>query len=223
MNIGSDILTVKNTKGFLSGKMIFSIASFVFGLVLFFVFIVPEYEKLKILTLEERLRSNNFDKRSQILGKMKSFERRVDNVSGSDLEKIKMFIPADNKVEFQLSNLDILARVMNVELYDLEILTGESASKNNNFSKKEKKGDEKPVKISSGEINETGYLFNIRGSYADILTFIHSIERNVPMLKINEISVSIDKEKAKNNEETASDIKTNKTITANISMSSYNY
>lgn len=216
MNIGADILSVKSTKGLLSGKMMFSVASFIFGMVLFFTFIVPEYRDMKLLISEEKLRGSSFDKKNQTLAKMMSFERKVDNVSDSDIEKIKMFIPADDKIELQLSNLDMLARVMNVELSDLSILKSDIASKNG------KNEAEKVITFGGREVGMVDYSFKVSGSYADILTFVNSIERNVPIYKINKIKLDVDEETA-NSGEKAFPVMKEKIIKASLFMKSYNY
>jgi len=216
MNIGADILTVKSTKGVLSGKMMFSVASFVFGMVLFFTFIVPEYRDMKLLILEEKLRGSNLDEKNQTLAKMMSFERRVDNVSDSDIEKIKMLIPAEDKIELQLSNLDMLARVMNVKLSDLSITKSDSDSKNG------KNQAEKTFTLGGKEVGVVDYSFKISGKYADILTFISSIERNVPLYNVNKVDLDVEKE-TKVAEENALPVVEEKTINANLSMKSYNY
>jgi len=208
MNIGPDILTVSSTKGILSGKMMFSVASFIFGMVLFFVFIVPEYKNMKIAELEDGLRSANLDKKNQTLAKMRSFERKVRDVNESDVEKIKTFIPADDKIEFQLSNLDILARVMKVELSGLGITS---------------KGDAGAISLSGGEAKVVNYGFQVSGSYGDVLMFIHSIERNVPMFRINNLSIAVSDKAVQKEADAVVTEKTNRSVSASITMSSYNY
>ncbi|MFA6096476.1 MAG: hypothetical protein WC788_02505 [Candidatus Paceibacterota bacterium] len=208
MNIGPDILTVSSTKGILSGKMMFSIASFIFGMVLFFSFIVPAYKNMKIAELEDGLRSANLDKKNQTLAKMRSFERKVRDVSESDVEKIKTFIPVDDKIEFHLSNLDILARVMKVELSGLGIAS---------------KADAGAISLSGGEAKVVNYGFQASGDYGDVLMFIHSIERNVPMLRISNLSISVSDKTAQKEADAIVAENTNKTVSASIVMSSYYY
>lgn len=218
MNTGTDILTVNKSTGFLTGKMIFSIASFVFGMVLFFIFIIPQYREMKILAMEEDLRSANLDKKNQTLSKMKVFERKMDDISDSEIEKIKMLIPSDDKIEFQLSNLDIFGRVMKVELHDLKVSKKEGG---NDKGSGEKNNAEKSIKLQSGNLQSVTYDFKIKGSYSDIVMFIRSIERNIPMFQVSKIS--LEQEKPKSSKEDAPQITTNKVLVANISMSSYNY
>lgn len=208
MNIGPDLLTVSSTKGILSGKMMFSVASFIFGMALFFIFIVPAYKNMKIAELEDGLRSANLDKKNQTLAKMRSFERKVRDVSESDVEKIKTFIPADDKIEFQLSNLDILARVMKVELSGLGIVS---------------KGDAGNIILSGGAAKVVNYGFQVTGDYGDVLMFIHSIERNVPMFRISNLSISVSDKTAQEEEDEVITENINKPVSATITMSSYNY
>jgi len=48
---------------------------------------------MKIAELEDGLRSANLDKKNQTLAKMRSFERKVRDVSENDVEKIKNSFP----------------------------------------------------------------------------------------------------------------------------------
>lgn len=214
MNFGADIVTVRRAEGLLSGKMVFVLASLIFTMGLFFLFILQEYRNMKILTMEERIKSENLDKRRQTLAKMKSFERRVENLSKDEIARIENFIPSDDKIEFELSNLDISARVAEAAIKNMEIEKTENAVKI-------KKQDEPVLKFRSGNVEKVRFSFDVAGKYFNIKNFIASIEQDIPLMTFKGLTLKVEEE-----EDVKKDIepaKINKQLIATINIEAYYY
>lgn len=186
LSLGADIITVNNSKGIFSGKMVFSTASLVFCLVVFFIFIIPGYRNIKILTIEEALKNSNYDKKMQTLAKMQAFELQVNDVSKSDIDKINMFIPNDNKVEYQLSNLDNLAAVYRVKLSKMQVTKKQREEVNPD----DPEASKKEFELQEGDADNMIYKFEAKGAYGDVMALLRSVENNIPFLRLNNIRLA---------------------------------
>lgn len=214
MNLGVDIITTRSDKMIISGKMTFAISSLVFSLVLFFIFIVPEYKNLKIMEIREKIEKDGLDNKNQILAKMKSFQRSLNDIDDADVEKIKMFLPSDDKLEFHLSNLDNMAAVHRLEISNLSVLyvtDSANQSDGNNAS---------GPSIKNGELQGMIYSFRVKGAYVNVKAFLNSIESNIPVLKLESLAMS-SFETPEMGAASLDEIAKKDVVTAEISLRSY--
>ncbi len=212
MSIRDDILTVRSSRGLVSGKLMFAIVSFGFSLILFFAFVVPEYENIQQLMAEGRAKSKNIEAKNDTLKNILDFKKSIENVSNSDLEKVKVFIPGDNKVEFQLSNIDSLRRIYRLTLTGISVNEAGSA-------KGSKKEDS--LILQGKEVKKSLLNFTVGGDFSGILSFIYSLERNIPFTNMESLEIVTDKKEVENKE--TGETEEIKTIEANVSLTLYHY
>lgn len=212
MSIRDDILTVRSSRGLVSGKLMFAIVSFGFSLILFFAFVAPEYENIQLLIAEERVKTKNIDAKNETLKNIMDFKKSVEDVSSSDLEKVKIFIPSGDKVEFQLSNIDSLRSLYRLTLTGISVNEAGSAK----GSKKEE-----ALILQGKEVKKSVLDFTVGGDFSGILSFVYSLERNVPFTNIESLEIVTDKKAIKNI--TTGETEEIKTIKANVSLILYHY
>lgn len=186
MGASADILTVGSSREVISGKLMFAIVSFGFSLILFFAFVVPEYEHMQSLMTEERAEIKNIQAKKDTLKNILDFKKSIENVSSSDMEKVRVFIPGDDKVEFHLSNIDSLRRIYRLSLSDVAISEPDAIK----GTKKEE-----PLILQGKEVKKSILSFNVGGDFSGILSFVYSLERNIPFTNIENLEILTEKEK----------------------------
>ncbi len=213
MNIRNNVLKVER-RGILSGKLAFAIASFGFSLILFFTFVAPEYKHMQSLEIENVVKTKNIKEKNDTLTNILEFKKSIENVSASDLEKVKVFIPDDDKIEFQLSNIDNLRKSSRLSLFDVSV--SETASK-----KGAKKATEEPLMLQGKEVKKSIINFTVGGDFSGIVSFINSLERTIPFTNIQSLEILTDKKRVVD-EATKESVEV-KSISSKISLEVYHY
>ena len=159
--------------------------------IIFYV-VAPMYKELKIIkigneTKEEIIKNNNLALIKIIKANNESKEFDSENV-----EKIKEFISNRNNYEDYLIHIVKLANEKNIKINDLSV----------------NKIEDDPKKRSKSILNEVEINFTASSGYLNLVSFLKSIERSIPFVQEESMSISVGEEEDDLNENVNADTET---------------
>ena len=140
-----------------------------------FMFLIPQYEQTKIKEMEIELIRKTLESKRDIFIKIASFNRTYKDVSEIEINKMYDLLPDNNNFEEHLANIDKLAKRNGILV------------KNISFSEHKKQGG-LPVDKSDLEIAEIS--FSTESSFPNFMSFLDSLEKNIPLVNIDGISIT---------------------------------
>ena len=174
MRIDEDIAMERNREKIVSGKMILLFFSLLFSVTIMFVFLVPQFEQTKIKEMEIELTNKTLESKRDTFIKIDSFNRTYKDISKTEINKMYDLLPDDNNFEEHLANIDKMAKrsgisIQNISFPERKTQAGSTVNKDN-------------FKIA--EIS-----FSTKSNFLNFMSFLSSLEKNIPITNIESISI----------------------------------
>ncbi len=213
MSVYKDIVTVRSGSKIVSNNVIFSIASLVFSLILFFVLILPGYKEMKLIEVEGNLKNASLQDKKSTLDEILRFNKEAVKITDIEKGKINMFLPEENVVDYDLANIDNLSSFNKLRLE--KVVISDKIEKNviqgGDVEKKE-------LVLNDKELKKNKITFSVSGSYKNIVSFAKSLEKSIPLIELNSIKI---KTKENNNNEKKEASSGEKVLEAEMSFTMY--
>lgn len=179
--------------------------------------IAPKYREIKLKKIEMALIEKNIESKELLYSRIarNADDSMNDEMYNDNIKKINQMISDRNNYEDYLINLVELSKIRNIMVGDFSISGSNEESGNNankNISEK-KVGNNEKTNIIAESIS-----FTAIGGYYGFYEFLRDIEKNIPLLNIDSVKISAEKE---GNEEAqpASEI----ILTYSVKLSYYHY
>jgi len=185
-------------------------AALVFSLVIIYVLVLPQYKQSKIVKEQIRLNQESIELKKTALMKIKSYNRINQKIEEKDLEKFQNLLQRKNNFESYLASINKIANTSESRVSLSDFSTDEP--KPAVFSKEENISGLQAVKIG----------FTAKGNFDNFMSFLNSLEKSVPLMELNSLSLSniTEKDEAENEAENEGEIKSEEVIETNIFVKS---
>lgn len=109
----------------------------------------------------------------EVIRKRDEMEQRYQSLSPEEIERIRAFLPSKSEVGELLIDVDALAKKADVKI------TGLTFQEN---------AGQSPVDSAESGIQEVSINFSVSGSYASLQQFITSVQRNLRLIDITNVT-----------------------------------
>jgi len=204
MKIEKNIPTEKIGEKRVPDRMILLLFSLSFSMIILFMFLIPQYEQMKIKEMEIELIKKTLESKREIFIKIASFNRDYRDISETEINKMYDLLPDENNFEEHLANIDKLAKLNGILVKDIS------------FS-------EHKEQLGLG-FNETNFKtanasFFIKSDFSNFMSFLNSLEKSIPTVNIKKMSITKDEKRGGN--ENSENTRINESIEVEIEMSFY--
>lgn len=151
--------------------------SFVFSLILVFVYVVPEYRKMKIAEKQIELVQENIELKNSVLEKVKDYNEENKTIREMDSEKFNSLLSEKNNVEKYIADIN---RIVN---------TSGSRVSIREFSISDPMSVKLPIENSSLDLQTVDISFSVLGDFDNFMSFLDSIEKNVPLMELGSLNI----------------------------------
>ncbi|NOQ68192.1 type 4a pilus biogenesis protein PilO [Patescibacteria group bacterium] len=151
--------------------------SFVFSLILIFVFVVPKYRQMEISKEQIKLIQENVESKNSVLEKVKDYNEKNKTIREMDLKKFNSLLPERNNVEKYIADINKMA-----DTSGSRVNIGKFSISNPRFVKS-------PVRNSSLDLRATDISFSVLGDFDNLMSFLDSIEKNVPLMELSSLNI----------------------------------
>ncbi|MCK4891188.1 MAG: hypothetical protein KAS78_00830 [Candidatus Pacebacteria bacterium] len=151
--------------------------SFVFSLILLFVFVVPKYRQVKILEEQIKLIQENIESKNRVLEQVKDYNQKNKTIREMDLEKFSSLFLEKNNIEKYIADINRIAK--------------SSGSRVNvgKFLISDPKSVKLPIENISLDLQSTDISFSVLGDFDNFMSFLDSIEKNVPLMELSSLNI----------------------------------
>lgn len=175
MRTDENIVVRRNKEKIVSDKMILLFFSLLFSITIMFIFLIPQYEQTRIKEMETELIRKTLESKRDIFIKIASFDRTYKDMSETEINKMYDLLPDNNNFEEHLANIDKLAKRNGILI------------KNISFSEHEKQGG---LTVNKSNLETAEISFSAESSFPNFMSFLSSLEKNIPLVNINRISIT---------------------------------
>lgn len=151
--------------------------SFVFSLILVFVFVVPKYRQMEISKEQIKLIQENIESKNSVLEKVKDYNEKNKTIREVDLKKFNSLLSERNNVEKYIADINKMANTSGSR-----VNIGKFSISNPRFVKS-------PVRNSSLDLRATDVSFSVLGDFDNLMSFLDSIEKNVPLMELSSLNI----------------------------------
>lgn len=195
-----------NGKKIISDKMVLLFLSLFFSALIMFIFLVPQYEQMKIKEMEIELAKETLESKRDIVIKLASFNRTYKDINETEINKMYNLLPDNNNFEEHLASIDKIARINGILIKDI------SFSEHQKQKKQSANIDENSLKIANISLS-------VKSDFPNFISFLNSLEKSIPTVNIKDISIV--KNKAENKDNNLENVKIDENIGAEIELSFY--
>lgn len=175
MRTDENIVVRRNKEKIVSDKMILLFFSLLFSITIMFIFLIPQYEQTKIKEMEIELIRKTLESKRDIFIKIASFDRTYKDMSETEINKMYDLLPDNNNFEEHLANINKLAKRNGILV------------KNISFSEHEKQGS---LAVNKSNLETAEISFSTESSFPNFMSFLSSLEKNIPLVNIDRISIT---------------------------------
>lgn len=145
--------------------------------IMFYV-VAPMYKELKIIKIGNEIKEEIIENNNSALIKIIKANNESKEFDSENIEKIKEFISNRNNYEDYLIHIVKLANERNIKINDLSV----------------NKIEDDPKKRSKSILNEIEINFTASSGYLNLVSFLKSIERSIPFVQEESMSISVGEE-----------------------------
>lgn len=175
MRTDENIVVRRNKEKIVSDKMILLFFSLLFSITIMFIFLIPQYEQTRIKEMETELIRKTLESKRDIFIKIASFDRTYKDMSETEINKMYDLLPDNNNFEEHLANIDKLAKRNGILI------------KNISFSEHKKQGG---LAVNKSNLETAEISFSAESSFPNFMSFLSSLEKNIPLVNIDRISIT---------------------------------
>ena len=152
-------------------KLLFPLLSLLAAVGLYFMYIAPTYEEIKILQAKEAEFDQAFLEVREVRNILEELESSYAGISREDLLKLEIFLPKEIDIARVVQNIGGIVGTYDVPMKDTEV-------------RSDAKKDDGERGLRKHEIG-----FSIDASYEDFLSIISDIENNIQLANVSSIEL----------------------------------
>lgn len=134
---------------------------------------VPLFRETRIIKAVNEIKKNDIKAGQFLLLRMQKINEENEKFNINEIEKIKSFIPNRNNYEDYLARIVELANLKNIYLDELSVIESDNQ-------------EQQDVALNEKKINIVA-----SGSFPNVLSFIQNLEKGIPFVQEEAISVSV--------------------------------
>ena len=167
-------------KKIVSDKMVLLLLSLFFSALIMFLFLIPQYEQMKINNMEIELTNETLTSKGDIVIKLASFNRTYKDINETEINKMYNLLPDSNNFEEHLANIDKLAKINGILITDISFLEHKE--------QKKQSADTNKNNLKTADIS-----FSIESDFPSFMSFLYSLEKSIPTVDIKDMSIAKNK------------------------------
>ena len=185
MEINSDIhyydSANRKLKKSISGKIAILFSALVLSVAIIFFLVSPEFKGMKLIKLEKEIVNDNLELKKDMIDRIAKFNKTNKDLDDDDLEKIYNLLPDDSNLNKQMASINKFAT------------SGGNGILIKDFSASEVKS---PVFNKSQDsedipdLKEDHFNLSLSGSFEEFMSFFNSIEKNIPLIDIENLDIT---------------------------------
>ena len=176
----------RKLKKSISGKIAILFSALILSVVIIFFLVSSEFERMKLIKLEKETVNDNLELKKDIIDKIAKFNKTNKDLDDDDLEKIYNLLPDDSNLNKQMASISKFAT------------SGGNGILIKEFSASEAKSSAPNKDIP--DFKEANLNFSLSGSFEEFMSFFNSIEKNIPLIDIESLNITREKNKDEEDE-----------------------
>lgn len=190
MEINSDIhyydSAKRKSKKSISNKIAILVSSLIFSMVVIFLLVSPEFERMKLIELEREVIDGNLKLKNDMIDRVVEFNKTNKDLDDNDLKKIYNLLPENNDFDRQVASISKFAISGGSGIS----ITGFSVSRVKESSSSKSQDDKEGLDLKRIHLD-----FSLSGDFGELVSLLDSVEENIPLIDVE--SMSIIREKVK--------------------------
>ena len=171
-------------------RTLLPIFALIVAVALFFTYIRPTFEDVKIVQDETHQYEEAVDKAGQLQQRIDELKRQRNQIPIADLERVEALLPDDIDEVLVLIDLDALATEHNLILTNVVVDSGSIAGGGGIHDRF--KNADAPGAVSNEPFSSLDIGFGISGSYDDFREFLSELERSLVLTDVVDLQFAED-------------------------------